>query len=774
MIDLELIVPDGWVQIPAGTDHDGERARIIDGLVRRHLPAGTDETGPWPRALRREITAAVDEASRHQARSVLLPIGDFDGVRLPGSLVIAVVEDVEEGTAPEQLFASVLAGAGPDGTYLEIGGSQAIRVSSVTTAGPAERRTPARQVRYHIAHPRVPGAYGLVTFTAISDGDVEAEPVQAAVLMFDAIIGTLRWEEETAPAAPVVQEAPEAPVEILAEKPTEVILATAPPAPARRSLLRHPVTLGVVLALAIMSGTGGLVARHAASAAEPEEGNRASTADVRILVGAASVCPALTAPRLAGQIMVASNFGGQPVAAMRDGGATGVAALTPAQWQENIPWDGAQITDRKASVTALAHHMCRLFGQARMVDLDDDPWRVALAAHRLGMEPVLAAGGVPGEADDYVRTVERYANWYALQPGFTGHAASPVPTAAPTPGDTVVPVPEAYVTAIAAAGKTCPDMPPARIAAQIMATSGFDPDKLGEAGEQGIAQFPPTVWARNVKAAPGRSPWDPDVAIPALGRTMCRMIKNNGGYGAALAAFTRGDREASVTGLTVRVSEAQTTYAKDLRLQPVRQPAPKPSASASPSASPSPSPTAARPQPTAPARTNQPAVKAAGSSGSAYGPYFVLNFGTGMCVDVPGYAAGPVDGPVHQFPCAKTGEDNQEWTFEPRAADAEGYQLYWIRNADDRYCIDPPGTGSVDPGTSLNETNCFDADNQHFRLEPRLTSGGFAYYWLRNTASGLCLDVPGSADAGPATRLALSPCQSNDDHEWALVQKSEW
>ncbi|MEU8656042.1 RICIN domain-containing protein [Actinoplanes philippinensis] len=780
MIDLEMIVPDGWAQIPAGSTSAADRARIIDELVRGHAPADAGKAGSWQRALRHEVTAAVDEAGRHQARTVLLPIGDFDGVRLPGSLFVAVVEDVEEGTAPEQLFASVLAGAGADGTYLEIGGAQAVRVSTVSSSGPAENRMPSRQVKYYVAHPRIPGAYGLVTFTAVSDGDVDADAVQAVVLMFDAVVGTLRWEQETAatPAAPATETA-EAPAPSpaatpgageSADEPTEVVAAPPPVVPSRRSRRGRPVVLGVVLALAVLTGAGGLAARRAAGAAEPETGNRVSAQDVRILVGAASSCTALTAPRLAGQVMVASNFGDQPVAAMSGGGAAGVAALTPAQWQENMPWEGARITDREAAVTALAHHMCRLVGQARTVNLDEDPWRVALAAHRLGMEPVIAAGGVPDAADEYVTTVERYANWYALQPGFAGQAVVPSPSPVPTTGDTVVPVPATYMPAIAAAGKSCPDMPPARIAAQIMATSGFDPNKLGAAGEQGIAQFPPRVWASTVKAAPGRSPWDPAVAIPALGRTMCELIKKNGGYTFALAAFTRGDRAAAVSDLAERVSTAQTQYAKDSRLQPVK----KPSAPSSAPSSARPSRTTTGPTPAAPGRTNQPAVKGAGASGTAYGPYFVLNLATGMCVDVPNYQAGSVDGPVNQFPCAKTGDDNQEWTFEPRRVDAGGSQLYWIRNVDDGYCIDPPGNGAVAERTSLNESNCFDDDNQYFRLEPRTTSGGFAYYWLRNSASDMCLDVNGDADGGADTRLSLFPCKANDDHEWALVEKSEW
>lgn len=37
--------------------------------------------------------------------------------------------------------------------------------------------------------------WGLLTFTVLTDGDVDAEPVQAVVLLFDMIVATLRWAD---------------------------------------------------------------------------------------------------------------------------------------------------------------------------------------------------------------------------------------------------------------------------------------------------------------------------------------------------------------------------------------------------------------------------------------------------------------------------------------------------------------------------------------------------------------------------------------------------
>jgi hypothetical protein len=130
---------------------------------------------------------------------------------------------------------------------------------------------------------------------------------------------------------------------------------------------------------------------------------------------------------------------------------------------------------------------------------------------------------------------------------------------------------------------------------------------------------------------------------------------------------------------------------------------------------------------------------------------------------------------VNQYPCNKAGTDNQEFVFLARRTDSSGNELYLIKNAIDNLCLDLPANGTVSSGTGIDEANCGENDNQFFRLELRFASSGFEYYWLRNTvADDMCLDVPGVGNGGPDTQLAVIPCLEHDDHEWALVQKSEW
>ncbi|MFG2226346.1 hypothetical protein [Streptomyces sp. NPDC048644] len=195
MIDFELVLPDGWVQIPTTPDMTRLRGRVIDELIRHHLPDSLprDKAGPFRRMLRKELVAATDEASRQGARSVLLPLREFNGVKLPGSMLVTVIEDGEEDEDAEALLASILADAGDEGSYLEIGQAPAVRLATVVDSSPAGRKAPSWRVSYYVSNPDAPGVWALLTFTVLTDGDVEAEPVQAVVMLFDMIVSTMRW-----------------------------------------------------------------------------------------------------------------------------------------------------------------------------------------------------------------------------------------------------------------------------------------------------------------------------------------------------------------------------------------------------------------------------------------------------------------------------------------------------------------------------------------------------------------------------------------------------
>lgn len=96
-------------------------------------------------------------------------------------------------------------------------------------------------------------------------------------------------------------------------------------------------------------------------------------------------------------------------------------------------------------------------------------------------------------------------------------------------------VPAAYTADINRAGRTCPQISTAILAAQIHQESGFNPRAVSPAGAEGIAQFEPAT-AR----AMGVDPFDPHAAIAAMARLDCSEARRFGSLDDALAAYNAG------------------------------------------------------------------------------------------------------------------------------------------------------------------------------------------------------------------------------------------
>lgn len=200
MIDVEVFVPEGWVLVPTAPGTQRLRDLLVDQIARRYVPETLprDKAGPWRRQLRKELTAAVEDAAAGGAHSVLLPLAEYGGLRLPGSLLLTVLED-DPTVAPDDLLRGLLDDAGEHGTALDLAGGPAARVHAVVGSAPLGRAQPSHKVTYYAAHPRTPGVWALATFTVLTDGDLEYEVVLAVVAMFDAVVGTMQWVEHDGP-----------------------------------------------------------------------------------------------------------------------------------------------------------------------------------------------------------------------------------------------------------------------------------------------------------------------------------------------------------------------------------------------------------------------------------------------------------------------------------------------------------------------------------------------------------------------------------------------
>ncbi|SDZ19364.1 Ricin-type beta-trefoil lectin domain-containing protein [Amycolatopsis xylanica] len=139
----------------------------------------------------------------------------------------------------------------------------------------------------------------------------------------------------------------------------------------------------------------------------------------------------------------------------------------------------------------------------------------------------------------------------------------------------------------------------------------------------------------------------------------------------------------------------------------------------------------------------------------------IHNAATGMCVDLPEFGPGEPDGPVNQWYCRPT-NDNQYFMIQQSGTNAAGTPFYRFVNTSDGLCLDLPYYDSAPAGTEVSEYYCRSNDNQDWYLEPRPNDT----YFIRNVKADQCLDVPGYADGGPDARLGIYPCRENDDHEW--------
>jgi peptidoglycan DL-endopeptidase CwlO len=164
---------------------------------------------------------------------------------------------------------------------------------------------------------------------------------------------------------------------------------------------------------------------------------------------------------------------------------------------------------------------------------------VGLPAHHVGL---VVAPGLAVEAPhrgELVR-VEPLA-----EGGWTGAgrilAAAGDAEPAPAGGLTVPAYVPAGLRPLIARSARAEQVPPALLAAQLEAESGFDASARSPAGAEGIAQFMPVTWSGDWNPQRERSPFEAGPAIAAQARLMHLLLERAGGdVASALAAYNAG------------------------------------------------------------------------------------------------------------------------------------------------------------------------------------------------------------------------------------------
>ncbi len=164
---------------------------------------------------------------------------------------------------------------------------------------------------------------------------------------------------------------------------------------------------------------------------------------------------------------------------------------------------------------------------------------VGLPAHHVGL---VVAPGLAVEAPHRGARVQ-------LEPltdgGWTGAGRLLLPGAAAEPSPAAELGVPAYVPAplrpLIARAARIEQVPPALLAAQLEAESGFDASARSPAGAEGIAQFMPLTWRGAWNAQRDHDPFEPAPAIAAQAQLMHLLLQQTGGdLAAALAAYNAG------------------------------------------------------------------------------------------------------------------------------------------------------------------------------------------------------------------------------------------
>jgi len=248
----------------------------------------------------------------------------------------------------------------------------------------------------------------------------------------------------------------------------------------------------------------------------------------------------------------------------------------------------AQATAASAQLTRLADAQLTLAARAGR--------RAAEVHNALGRTSALLAAAVAiAHRADVQGAVARAAEGAAARDGLVGAAASiksarsaaaevfGVVRRAGTAGGTHLPagvVPSAYRTHVEHAGRRCPTLSPALLAAQLVTESGWNPTAVSRAGAQGLAQFLSSTWAGfgvDGDHDGSADPYDPIDAIYSAASYDCALVRivarlQGDVVSNMLAGYNAGPDAVLAAGGIPDIAETQAYVARIRALEPLYRP----------------------------------------------------------------------------------------------------------------------------------------------------------------------------------------------------------
>ena len=189
----DLVLPPGWVRIPADERAEPTARAIIQSIVKDLPPHQATKARTF---MRQQMTSAIAYARQSNGLDLFLPVAPVAGAPVPASIVVSRLRPTDDARSPQEVLLAFAARGGAAATQLD--GVLAVRrvVELPASTGGADRpEGPAsRQVTY-LAHASWLDQWVSITASIVRlpmpDAD---EMVDAVQILVDAIVDTFRFE----------------------------------------------------------------------------------------------------------------------------------------------------------------------------------------------------------------------------------------------------------------------------------------------------------------------------------------------------------------------------------------------------------------------------------------------------------------------------------------------------------------------------------------------------------------------------------------------------
>jgi hypothetical protein len=202
MTGYAIVGIPGWEQLRLGEADRVQTERRIDQLAWQTIPEDVprDRATPFREETRRHLLRLVDQGRTAGAVIVCLPTARMGGIAVPASYTVSEWGDGQSlDVEPVDVVELLAERSDVTASVVEVDGQPALREEGVEFPQADELvARPARRVTYTIADPAVPGTWVVVVFSTLGDGDPDGDLAAVLVDLFDAHIGTLRWNIPTA------------------------------------------------------------------------------------------------------------------------------------------------------------------------------------------------------------------------------------------------------------------------------------------------------------------------------------------------------------------------------------------------------------------------------------------------------------------------------------------------------------------------------------------------------------------------------------------------